>query len=94
VSFTAKSEDDDIAQIFVDLLEENVRSIYKEFQVPRRMTFTDDDRNKYAKATTCHISEKELGDDRVRDHCHLSGKFSGAAHNDCNLNYKVPKFFL
>ena len=31
--------------------------------------------------------------DRVRDHCHLSGKFRGAAHKICNLKYKVPKFF-
>ena len=30
---------------------------------------------------------------RVRDHCHLSGKFRGAAHEICNLKYKVPKFF-
>ena len=29
----------------------------------------------------------------MRDHCHLSGKFSGAAHEVCNLKYKVPKFF-
>ena len=33
-----------------------------------------------------------MNSDRVRDHCHLSGKFRGAAHNDCNINYKVPKF--
>ena len=33
-----------------------------------------------------------MGSDRVRDHCQLTGKFRGAAHNDCNLNYKVPKF--
>ena len=29
----------------------------------------------------------------VRDRCHLSGKFRGAAHEVCNLKYKVPKFF-
>ena len=28
----------------------------------------------------------------VRDHCHLSGKFRGAAHEVCNLKYKVPTF--
>ena len=27
------------------------------------------------------------------DHCHLSGKFRGAAHEVCNLKYKVSKFF-
>ena len=28
---------------------------------------------------------------KVRDHCHYSGKFRGAAHSECNLRYKVPK---
>ena len=31
--------------------------------------------------------------DRVRDHGHLSGKFRGAAHEVCNIKYKVPQFF-
>ena len=31
--------------------------------------------------------------DKMRDHCHLSGKFRGAPHEVCNLKYKVPKFF-
>jgi len=35
---------------------------------------------------------------KVRDHCHLTGKFRGAAHNICNLGlnekeYKLPVFF-
>ena len=26
---------------------------------------------------------------KVRDHCHYTGKYRGAAHNICNLRYKV-----
>ena len=29
---------------------------------------------------------------KVRDHCHFTGKYRGAAHNNCNLMYRVPKF--
>ena len=28
---------------------------------------------------------------KVRDHCHYTGKYRGAAHNICNLRYNVPK---
>ena len=28
---------------------------------------------------------------KIRDHCHCTGKFRGAAHSICNLRYKVPK---
>ena len=28
---------------------------------------------------------------KVRDHCHYTRKFRGAAHSICNLRYKVPK---
>ena len=28
---------------------------------------------------------------KVRDHCHYAGKFREAAHNICNLRYKIPK---
>ena len=43
------------------------------------------DEELFAAASECHICEKELDGDSVRDHCHVSGKFLGAAHNVCNL---------
>ena len=42
----------------------------------------------FQNATYCHICKQELGTDRVRDHCHLTGNYRGPAHNQCNLNYK------
>ena len=28
---------------------------------------------------------------KVKDHCHYTGKYRGAAHCICNLRYKTPK---
>ena len=44
----------------------------------------------------CYICKKEFDKNnkkyyKVRDHCHYTGKYRGAAHNICNLRYKVPK---
>ena len=49
------------------------------------------------KTTKCWICNGEFSDKdddykKVRDHCHFTGKFRGAAHNKCNLKYKKPKF--
>ena len=33
----------------------------------------------------------DFNNDKVRDHCHFPGKYRGAAHNTCNLRYKIPK---
>ena len=42
--------------------------------------------------TKCWICKKEFNDDKVRDHCHFTGRYRGAAYNSCNLRYKKPNF--
>ena len=46
----------------------------------------------YKKASSCHICYKPFkdGNRKVRDHCHYSGVYRGAAHSLCNLQYKIP----
>ena len=41
----------------------------------------------------CYICKKEFDKKnyKVRDHCHYTGKYRGAAHNICNLRHKIPK---
>ena len=42
----------------------------------------------------CHICFKKFSikDRKVRDHCHYTGKYRGAAHSSCNLRYRIPDY--
>ena len=76
----------------MDTLEKNIKEMYKKFKFQKSMIMTMHDKLVYDNSTPCHICNEELGEDGVRDHCPLSGKFRGAAHEVCNLKYKVPSF--
>ena len=61
----------------------------KEFNKPLRMT--KEDEKEFQKAKECHICNKKYTDKdiRVRDHCHITGKYRGSAHQECNLKLRV-----
>ena len=44
----------------------------------------------FVTAKECHICLKKFSskDRKVRDHCHYTGKYRGAAHSSCNLRYR------
>ena len=59
------------------------------FNKPLKMTQYDED--KFQKAKECHICNKQYTskDIRVRDHCHITGKYRGSAHQECNLKLRL-----
>ena len=46
----------------------------------------------FQKSNSCWICEKLIDDDeKVGDHCHVTGKFRGTAHRSCNVNFQLTK---
>ena len=92
VLYTMEKEDEDIGQKFVERLEEDLKEVYEvlKTEIPIRMTKKDEEN--FKNVENCYACKQELGSDRVRDHCHLTGKYRGAAYSKCNLRMRVPKF--
>ena len=74
--------------------------IKKHFNKPLVMTEVDE--QNFKTMDGCHICGEKYTDKdvRVRDHCHITGKFRGSAHQECNLklrikpeNLKIPVIF-
>ncbi|WAR02549.1 hypothetical protein MAR_009107 [Mya arenaria] len=93
IIYTKQTEDDDVSQIFVDSLEQSIKDIYTKCG-RAKMIISKKQQRDFEKETVCWICQGDSGEDRVRDHCHchFSGKYQGAVHNDCNLKYRKPKF--
>ena len=73
-----------------DLKEHAIKIINCEKKVMAPLTKEEEE--DYNNQEFCYICKKEFIDDnKVRDHCHYTGKYRGAAHNTCNLRYKIPK---
>ena len=49
---------------------------------------THKDKEDFENNISCIFCEKNIESDKVRDHCHLTGKYRGPSHNVCNINVK------
>ena len=86
---------ENVAEEFCKQLEIETRDIYdKYFKNIIPMKTTKVELNEWRQTNVCHICEEDICDDdiKVKDHCHLTGKYRGVAHQDCNLKYKEPSF--
>ena len=87
VSYTGE----DAAQKFVGMLEEDIKIIANILE--KKMIFGKEEAERFERETKCWICNEEFdGDDKVKDHCHFTGRYRGAGHNECNLNYRKPNF--
>ena len=82
---------DNAVQVFLDKIMEEDKRIRDILNKPQPLKMTLEDERLFQHETECHICGKPLNEDKVRDHCHLSGVYRGAAHNKCNLNYRLMK---
>ena len=63
------------------------------------LVMSEEDEALFRSQDSCHICNEKYtaSAKRVRDHCHITGKFRGSAHEDCNINFrltnKIPVFF-
>ena len=53
----------------------------------------EEEEERFQLSNSCWICDKlfDVGDDKVRGHCHITGKYRGAAHWNCNINLKLTK---
>ena len=86
--------------LFKDLLKQFLKSmiivkkkkkIKEHFNKNFIMSAEEEDR--FQLSNCCWICDKlfDVGDDKVKDPCHITGKYRGAAHWSCNINLKLTK---
>ena len=85
----------DCMKTFCKDLREHATKIIN-YEKKKMVPLTTKDETCYNKQKICYICKKEFNNNdkkqqKVRDHCHYTGKYRGTAHNICNLRYKIPE---
>ena len=88
-------------EIFCKYLRDQTMKIIN-YEKKKGIILTNKEKESYEKQKLCHICKKKFCYDnneknkfrlyqKVKDHCHYTRKFRAAAHNICNLRYKIPE---
>ena len=97
-------KDEDCMERFCKDLRDHAMKIIN-YEEKEMIPLTDKENKSYEKEKACYICKKEFSTcendkntiklfHKVRDHCHYTGKFRGAAHSICNLRCKTAKEIL
>ena len=76
------------------------KAILKEYEYCRKvmnkhfnknLIMSEEEEHLFQQSNSCWICKKLIDDDeeKVRDHCHLTGKFRGAVHRNCKFDVKI-----
>ena len=85
---------------FVDEVIKSEKKMAFYFKKTKKVIImTEEDEEHYKNNNICRFCAKNIQSDKVRDHCHLTGKYRGPAHSKCNINVTqkqsifIPFFF-
>ena len=88
--------DDCMEKFCKDLREHSTKII--NYEKKKMIPLTTKEEIYHNRQKLCYICKKKFDNNdndkkqqKARDHCHYTGKYRDAAHNICNLRYKVPK---
>ena len=81
---------------------EFIKAILKEYKYCKKvmnkhfnknLIMSEEEEHLFQQSNSCWICKKLIDNDeeKVRDHCHVTGKFRGAAHWNCNINFQLTK---
>ena len=77
--------------LLMNLLKQFLKSLKQKNEMKKHfnknLMMSEEEEEQFQSSNICWICEKPIDDDdeKVRDHCHVTGKFRGAAHWSCNL---------
>ena len=92
---------EDCMKIFCKDLKDQATKIIN-YEKKKMIPLANEEKESYENQKVCYICEKEFCTDKnikkefklnqkVRDHCHYTGKYRRAAYSICNLRYKILK---
>ena len=79
-----------------------IEAILKEYEYCKKvmknhfnktLIMTEKEEESFRSSNKCWICEKLIDDEKVRDHCYITGKYRGKAHWNCNVNLKLTSFY-
>ena len=91
----AENETNQLPQDFIRELISRVKKAHLSLPKKEMIPLSPEEWKKFHESEVCWLCKGKFGKktfSKVRDHCHYTGKFRGAAHQSCNLKFKRPKF--
>ena len=92
---------EDAMDVLFNCLEQELEYIREDLKHIRPLRMTEDDWVNHEKATKCWICDGPFrsykdgdchGLYKVKDHCHITGEYRGAAHSDCNFLLQIRPY--
>ena len=82
----------------LDLREHATKITKQSYEKKEMIPLTKEEKKAHRISRKCYICKNKFSTDdnnkkyhKVRDHCHYTEKYRGAAHDSCNLRYKISK---